>query len=76
MNTKFARASRELATDELNNVSGGRGHFARAKSLESQDKLGNFEIQTMMSSLNQAETLASSVLKKMSDTTSGIINKI
>ncbi len=47
-----------------------------AKKLESQDKLGNFEIQQLMSAYNQAETLASSVLKKRDDTASAIISKI
>jgi len=66
----------ELAADQLNGVSGGRGLFAHAKSLESHDKLGNFEIQDLMSRYNQAETLASSVLKKLNDTAGGIIGKI
>jgi len=76
MNTKLVHESRELTADELNTVSGGRGHFTSGKSLENQDKLGNFEIQRLMSSFNQAETLASSVLKKLSDTNSGVIGKI
>ena len=59
----------ELTADELNNVSGGKG-------LESQDKLGNFEIQRLMSSFNQAETLASSVMKKRDDTANAVIGKI
>ena len=46
------------------------------KVLESQDKLGNFEIQDLMSQFNQAETLTSSVLKKRDDTASSIIGKI
>jgi hypothetical protein len=50
-------AGRELDADELNCVSGGKG-------LEAQDRLGNFEIQNLMSRYNQAETLASSVQKK------------
>ena len=73
---KFVHEGRELTADQLNNVSGGRGLFTRVKELESQDKLGNFEIQTLMSSFNQSETLASSVLKKASDTNSGVIGKI
>lgn len=46
------------------------------KSLESENKLDNFEIQNLMSDLNQAETLSSSVLKKLADTASSIIGKI
>lgn len=46
------------------------------KDLESQDKLGNFEIQDLMSNFNQAETLASSVKKKLDDTINAIISKI
>lgn len=46
------------------------------KDLESQDKLGNFEIQDLMSRYNQAETLASSVQKKKDDTANSIIQKI
>ncbi len=46
------------------------------KPLESADRLGNFEIQNLMSNYNQAETLASSVQKKKDDTASGILSKI
>ncbi|GEM_PF-5777352 len=46
------------------------------KELESEDKLGNFEIQRLMSAYNQAETLASSVQKKASETESSVIGKI
>ena len=46
------------------------------KSLESQDKMGNFEIQRLMSAFNQAETLSSNVQKKMDDTISGQQQKI
>jgi hypothetical protein len=76
MNTKPVDESRELVADELNAVSGGRGLLTAEKDLQNEDKLGNFEIQRLMSSFNQAETLASSVLKKLSDTNSGVIGKI
>ncbi len=46
------------------------------KDLEADDKLGNFEIQDLMSRFNQAETLASSVQKKKDDTKSSVISKI
>lgn len=49
---------------------------ARETNLDGQDRLGNFEIQRLMSQYNQAETLASSVMKKSDDTTSSIIGKI
>ena len=64
MNTKLVHDSRELTADELNAVSGGH------------DKLGNFEIQRLMSSYNQAETLASSVQKKANDTANAVVGKI
>jgi bacteriocin-like protein len=69
MNTKSVHAGRELTADELNAVSGGKG-------LEGRDRLGNFEIQNLMSRYNQAETLASSVQKKADDTASAVIGKI
>jgi predicted nucleic acid-binding Zn-ribbon protein len=46
------------------------------KDLEAQDKMGNFEIQDLMSRFNQAETLASNVLKKRDDTANAVIGKI
>jgi hypothetical protein len=46
------------------------------KDLEAQDKLGNFEIQDLMSTYNEAQTLASSVRKKLDDTASAVIGKI
>ena len=47
-----------------------------AKELESKDRMGNFEIQRLMSTYNQAETLASSVQKKLDDTVAGQQQKI
>ena len=41
-----------------------------------EDRLGNFEIQDLMSRFNQAETLASSVQKKRDDTANAVIGKI
>ena len=46
------------------------------KDLEAEDKLGNFEIQDLMSTYNQAETLASSVLKKRDDTANAVVGKV
>ncbi len=48
----------------------------KMKELESQDKLGNFEIQDLMSRYNQAETLSSNVQKKLKDTHDAVINKL
>ena len=44
-------------------------------SLEAGDKLGNFEIQTLMSDYNQAETLGDRVMEALGDTWSDIIGK-
>lgn len=41
-----------------------------------EPKLGNFEIQDLMSRFNQAQTMASSVQKKDSDTKNAVIGKI
>jgi uncharacterized protein involved in exopolysaccharide biosynthesis len=49
---------------------------ASLKELEAQDELGNFEIQDLMGSFNQAETLASSIMKKRDDTANAIISKV
>ncbi len=46
------------------------------KDLEGKDKLGNFEINDLMSNYNQAETLASSVRQKLDKTQSDVIAKI
>ena len=46
------------------------------KELESKDKLQNFELQELMSLFNQAETLASNILKKRDDTADSIVNKV
>ena len=44
--------------------------------LEAGDRMGNFEIQRLMSQYNQSEQLASSVQKKKDDTNNAIIGKI
>ncbi|MFN0169734.1 MAG: hypothetical protein ACKV22_25205 [Bryobacteraceae bacterium] len=49
---------------------------SKMKDLEARDKMGNFEIQRLMSQYNQAETLASSVRKKTDDTTNAVVGKI
>jgi hypothetical protein len=75
MNTKLVHGSRELTADELNAVSGGRGLLDAGKDLESQDKLGNFAIQDLMSIYDRAGAIAFSVLKK-DDAASTVIGKI
>lgn len=76
-------AEDELREEELHQVHGGvsaggiRRSFDDAiKDLEAQDRLGNFEIQRLMSRLNQSETLASNVRKKRDDTRNSVIGKI
>jgi predicted nucleic acid-binding Zn-ribbon protein len=69
-NLTDARRRVESLRKHLDNFSG------RLKELESQDKMGNFEIQDLMSQFNQAETLASSVMKKRDDTANSVIGKI
>jgi hypothetical protein len=49
---------------------------AKGNDLQGADKLGNFEIQSLMSDYNEAATTKSSVLKKVHDTTSTVIGKI
>lgn len=46
------------------------------KDLESDDKMGNFEIQDLMSRFNQAQTLGSKVQKKKDDTEAYVISNI
>jgi|SoiMethySBSTD1v2_1073268.scaffolds.fasta_scaffold2016656_1 hypothetical protein len=50
--------------------------LAASEDLAVVDRMGNFEIQRLMSAFNQAETLASNVQKKSDDTISGIQQKI
>jgi hypothetical protein len=60
-------------------VSGRELHRVAARFVaagESQDKLGNFEIQMLMSEYNEAEQLASNVQKKQDDTDKDLIHKI
>ena len=49
---------------------------AHLNSLEAKDRLGNFEIQRLMSAYNQAATPASNVMKKQDETASAIIRHI
>ncbi|MFO0727915.1 MAG: hypothetical protein U1E65_29315 [Myxococcota bacterium] len=78
----FNRGDRKLGTegDQKTNqdlADAVKNRFQDAiKDLEAEDKLGNFEIQDLMSTYNQAETLASSVLKKRDDTSNAVIGKV
>jgi hypothetical protein len=78
----FNRGDRKLGTegDQKTNqdlADAIKSRFQDAiKDLEAEDKLGNFEIQDLMSTYNQAETLASSVLKKRDDTSNAVIGKV
>jgi hypothetical protein len=56
-----------LSDEALDNVSGGRVNIAY--------KPNNFEIQDWMSQYNQAQHLASRVLKNRDDTANSIIGK-
>ncbi len=49
---------------------------ARSTSANEADKLGNFEIQDLMSRFNQAETPTSSVQKKIIDAYGTVIGNI
>ena len=70
-------AGSQLATDNDKKMEEIRKRMEGAmKDLEAQDRLGNFEIQDLMSQYNQAETLASSALKKRDDTAGALINKV
>lgn len=60
---KQLERAREALHDTLNDPDG-------------KDKLGNFQIQQLMSDYNEAETLASTVNKKMNETMGCIIGKI
>ena len=72
---KLGAEGQEKTNQDL--VDGIKAKFQDAVSaLESEDKLGNFEIQDLMSTFNQAETLASSVLKKRDDTGNAVIGKV
>jgi hypothetical protein len=64
MNTEYEINLTDVRLDE---VTGGGGH---------QDKLGNFQIQALMSDFNEAQTLASSILKKRDDAGNAVIQKI
>ena len=46
------------------------------KDLQSQDKLGNFQIQNLMSEFNESQQTISKVLKKEEETASNVIQNL
>ena len=62
-------ATNSLAVTKMTDASSHSFKFVQAR-------LGNFEIQRLMSQYNQAETLSSNVQKKLDDTKSGQQQKI
>ena len=60
--------SNDLRTDELS--------AEQLEAVVGGDRMGNFEIQHLMSTYNQAETLASSVALRLQSNSAGIIGKI
>lgn len=48
----------------------------RTKEAESEDRMGNFEIQDIMNTKNQSKTLGSQTQKKLDDTDSDTIRKV
>jgi hypothetical protein len=65
--TNTLEPAREFTLNELDAVSG---------ALDSQDKLGNTQIQTLMSNYNEAQTTLSSLLKSFHDAKNSNIGKI
>ncbi len=53
-----------------------RYQMRKIRQLESQDKLGNHQVQNLTADYNQAETLASTVQKKQDATSAAITGKI
>jgi hypothetical protein len=47
-----------------------------AASLQASDKMGNFEMQRLMSEFNQAQTLAAQIDKKHADASASVIGKM
>jgi hypothetical protein len=60
---------------EVSGYATPRSLVVQLKGLEAQDRMGNFEIQRLMSAYNQAETLSSSVQRKINDTNNSIVGK-
>jgi hypothetical protein len=72
--TRFETASRRLNDAALAML---RARFEEAaRESESADRLGNFEIQDLLATANENQTLASSVLRKLNDTASDVTRRI
>lgn len=82
--TMKSKQPTEIADADLGDVAAGivggpligTANGSKIKDLEAEDRLGNFEIQDLMSSFNQAQTMASNVQKKMDDTKNSVIGKV
>jgi hypothetical protein len=75
--TVLALAIHTAATEADDDVTGfGLLGFNPLAPPTASDKMGNFEIQNLMSRFNQAEALASALLKKSDDTSNAVIGKI
>ena len=67
----------ELSTKNAAKIESVRKEFdGKMKGLEASDRMGNFEIQRLMSAFNQSETLSSNMQKKADDTVGGQQQKI
>lgn len=62
------------ASKDIQNAKDALGD--KAKELQSDDKLGNFEIQSLMSNYNETQKTISNVLKKEEDTASSITQNL
>ncbi|MEM8790265.1 MAG: hypothetical protein AAGE80_01510 [Pseudomonadota bacterium] len=74
--TENKHTPEQIADSDLDDAQGAGPTFRTTVQTGAEDKLGNFEIQDLMSRFNQAETLASSVQKKTDDTKNAVIGKI
>lgn len=60
--------------DELSNIA--RRFSAALNDLQSQDKLGNLEVQSLMSDFNGLGALVAAIMKKSSDTANAIVQNL
>jgi len=62
------------ASKDIQNAKDAMGD--KAKELQSDDKLGNFEIQSLMSDYNETQKTISNIVKKEQDTSNGITQNL
>lgn len=74
--TKAKPIPEQISDTDLDQAQGAGRSFVADVKTGAEDKLGNFEIQDLMSRFNQAETLASNIQKKTDDAQSAVIGKI